>query len=974
MKGRLAGFGLAIVLFGLPVHSDAQSIASGSISGVVRDESGAVLPGVTVEAASPALIEKVRAAVTDGQGIYRIIDLRPGVYSVTFSLVGFNSVRQENVELSAGVTANISVPLAVGTLQETIVVSGMTPLVDTQSIIQQQTVTREIRNALPLPSNSGAYVVMIPAATQTATNQDVGGNMGENRQQFTVHGSRTGDFQQLRDGQFFGTMVAAGNFMSSVNPTTVEEVNILTGGGLTAESESGGAQINVISRSGSNIFSGDVNSNFSHRNFQSDNLSDDLRARGATTAPYIKQNYELAGGVGGPIRQNRMWFFTSARRWVSQSYQPNNYFNATQGTMFYTPDRSRPAYEDNFYNEMTGRLTWQATAKHKIYGMYSSEYNCNCYFGIQAGTLAPEATGDDLYKPNWRTQVTWTNPATNKLLFEGGLTVVEGMIVRRLTGGSYGDISILDQDRNYRYGSAGGSITGFTQSWGEKASAFGQYNIRFVSSYVTGSHALRAGIQFRKGHNELDLFIPGNVAYTFRGTTPNAVTYYAGPYQSAVHQHTIGLFAQDQWTLGGTTLNAGVRLDSLKGSVPAQRLPAGDFVPERAFRAVPDALSWKDISPRLGIAQDLFGNGKTAVKAFIGRYVVFQANGGLLAQQNPSSAMVLTATRTWFDDGDYVPEPNELGPLNPSNFGQLRAATAYADEITHGWHKREYSWQGSVSVQHELRPGLAVNAAYFRTWYGNFATTDNLSVTPSDYTPYCVTAPSNPQLPGGGGSQVCGLYNITPAAFSRPQNNLVRPASDLGEQQETFDGVDITTMLRLSGRGQISGGVAIGRTVFDTCDVVVDSPQQQYCHSTTTWAAGTQFKMSAVYRLPADIRVSGTFQDIAGLPTTASFVVNNALAAPSLGRPLSGGANATAIIELMEPGKHYMDGRNRTASFRVSRGFVFGTARIEPQLDLFNLFNANDPLAMTTRYGAAWRKVTGVLAPRVIKLGVQMNF
>jgi hypothetical protein len=354
--------------------------------------------------------------------------------------------------------------------------------------------------------------------------------------------------------------------------------------------------------------------------------------------------------------------------------------------------------------------------------------------------------------------------------------------------------------------------------------------------------------------------------------------------------------------------------------------------------------------------------------------VGFQSNGGLLTAQNPSNAMVLTASRTWTDDGDYIPETGELGPLSPSNFGQLTAATSYDPRITHGWHNRDYGWQTSVSLQQELLTGLAVNVGYFRTQYGNFSVTDNRSVTPDDYDHYCVPAPANEQLPGGGGYQVCGLYNITQAAFSRPQDNLVRPAADFGDQQEIFNGLDVTINARLTGRGQISGGLAIGRTMFDNCEIVVDSPQQQFCRNTTTWGGGTQFKLSAVYTLPWELRASGNYQNIPGLQTTASYVVNSALASPSLGRPLSGGSNATAIIELIEPGTEYLEGRNQSLSLRISRQFRRGPMRIEPQVDLFNVFNANDVLAMTTRYGDSWRNVTGVLAPRVVKLGVQVDF
>lgn len=975
----------------LPVLAQAQAVGSGNIAGVARDASGGVLPGVTVEAASPALIEKVRVAVTDDQGIYRIVDLRPGVYTVTFTLPSFSTFRREGVELTAGFTASVNGTMSVGALEETITVTGAAPIVDVQSSIQQRTISREIRDAIPLPNNAGAYVAIIPGAVQAAANQDVGGNMGENRQQFTVHGSRTADFQQLRDGQYFGTMVAAGNFMSSVNTTTVQEVNVLAGG-LTAESEAGGAQINVVPRDGGNIFNGSFQANLGHDSLQSTNLDDALRARGATTSPVIKQNYEIAAGLGGPLKRDRLWYFGSARRWISQSYQPGNYFNKTQGTMFYTPDLDRPAYEANFYNEQTLRLTWQAAAQHKITGMVSTEYNCNCYFGIQAGTLAPEATGDDLYWPNWRTQVAWSHPASNRLLFEAGGTIVDGLIVRRLTGGGYDDVSILDANRNFRYNAAGGNITGFTQAWGPKASDFGQSNERFSMSYVTGSHAFKTGVQYRRGYQILDLFIAGNRSYTFRGTAPQSVTYWAGPYGSEVGQHTVGWYAQDQWTVRRMTLNLGLRFDYLQGWVPEQRLPAGDFVPERHFEKIDNALNWKDVSPRLGAAYDLFGTGRTAVKVYLGRYVTFQNTGGLLAGANPVSQMITSSTRTWTDaNGDYIPQESELGPHSAADFGKVVIRTRYDDAIMKGWHAREYSWQGSVSMQHELRQGLGVNVGYFRTWYGNFNVTDNLAISPADYDPYCITAPGDSRLPGGGG-QVCGLYDLRPAKFGQV-DNFVTKTSNFGDRSEVFNGVDVTMNWRLPNAGLVSGGVAFSRTVADECDVVVDSPQkmlrtpagggatlalgselQGVCRDAAPWPAGTQVKMTLLYPLFWDLRASATYQDIASISLTASHVVGNAAVASSLGRNLSGGAAATRTIELIEPNSVFDEGRNRQVNFRLSRRFRAGGTQIEPQLDVFNAFNSNQVLVMTTRYGTAWQNATGVLAPRLFKFGVQVNF
>ncbi len=976
-----------LLVAGLTAPAAAQSVTTGSVAGIVKDDSGAVLAGVAVEAVSPALIEQSRTATTDALGVFKIVDLRPGTYVVTFTRTGFAGYRREGVELTTGVTTTVNVVMQVGALEDTIVVSGATPLVDTQGVIQQRVLAREVRDALPLPSNSGAYVMIIPGASQPAANQDVGGNMGENRQQFTIHGSRPGDFQQLRDGQFFGTLLAAGNFMSSVNPTAIEEVGILTGG-LGAESESGGAQVNVVARAGGNVYSGSFYGTVGDSSLQAGNVDDALRARGVTTSPFIKASYELAGGVGGPIARDRLWFFASARRWISQSYQPGNYFNQTQGTLFYTPDLDRPAYEDNFYNEVAARVTWQATPRHKVTGAFSNEYNCNCFFGIQAGTLSPEAAGDDLYEPNWRAQVGWTFPVTSKLLLEAGGTVVEGLVVRRLTGGTYDDISVLDIARNYRYGSAGGPITLFPQAWGPRASAFGQFNTRFVASYVTGSHAFRAGVQYRLGHNEQQLTINQNLTYTFRGTVPQSVTYFAGPYGSDVGQRTVGAFAQDQWTIGRTTLNLGLRFDYLKGWVPEQYLPAGDFVPERSFAEVPDALNWKDINPRLGIAYDLFGTGKTALKATLGRYVSFQPNVGLLAEQNPSTAMITSSTRTWNDvNGDYIPQEPELGPQSAANFGQIGRATTYDEAVTHGWQTRDYSWQGSVSIQHQLRDNLSVDLGYFRTWYGNFLVTDNLAVTPADFDPYCVPAPIDPRLPNSG-QPVCGLYDIKPASFGLV-NNFVTKASNFGAPQEIFTGIDLTVDSRMKGL-YLSGGISTGSTLTDSC-FVVDSPQASFssanlreaglyqCRNRVPWAAGTQIKLSAVYTLPWDVRTSVTYQNIAGIPLAASYVASNAAILPSLGRNLgacrdAAVCTATTTVDLMQANQTYQEGRNSQLNLRLGKIFDFGKVRMEPQLDVFNLLNANQVLVMTTRYGAAWQNANSILAPRVFKLGVQVGF
>ncbi len=964
----------------------AQGVATGSIAGVVKDASGGVLPGVTVEASSPALIEKSRSAVTDDQGAYKIVDLRPGVYTVTFTLQGFSVVKREGIELTSNFTAPVSADLKVGTVEETVTVTGESPVVDTQNTVQQRVISKEVLDALPVGKSFNLYTALVPGAIGTATNQDVGGTKGENTQGFKIHGSKSTDFQQLRDGMFFGTLVAAGNFMSSTNPATVQEVAVETSG-FSADAETGGGHVNVIPRDGGNFYNGSFKADYGNNRFQGNNITTELKARGALTPSNIRKLYEIGGGFGGPIKRDTLWFFASARYWTSSSFQAGNYFNKTQGTLFYTQDTGRPAFDLNFYRETGVRMTWQAAQKQKITGSYTTEYNCNCYFGIAAGTLAPEATGDDLYKPNWRTQWTWSFPASTRLLFWAGATVVDGLIIRRMTGGTTADYSVLEQSTGYRYGSSGSSL-GLTSSWGNQN--FGQGNENVNMQYVTGSHAFKAGLSLRQGWSKKLSEINHDVSYTFVNRVPNLVTYWATPF---IYQHSIrntALFAEDQWNVRRVTLNLGARYDAMVGGVPEQHLPAGPWVPARDFAAVKDVPSWKDINPRFGAAYDLRGNGRTAVKASLGRYVNFESANGIVLANNPVNQMVTSATRTWTDNGDFIPQENELGPLSNVNFGKVVANTTYADDVIHGWAKRGYSWQGLVSVQHQLAPGFAVNVGYYRTWFGNFTVTDNILVAPTDYDPFCITAPANAALPNSGG-RICGLYDIKPEKFGQVQNQVVR-ASKFGKPRDVFNGIDVTVNARMRRGIIVSGGLSTGSEMTDYC-FTVDSPGTGFtgfngtaresgmyqCHIAPPWSAGTQIKLSAILPLPYYFQVAANWQNLPPIPTTASYVAANAEILPSLQRNVGACAGrptcaSTTTIELIQPGSYFTEGRNNQVDVRLTRTFRAGRASVQPALDAFNMLNAGSVLALNTRYGPQWRNAQTVLAPRLVKFGVQVNF
>jgi len=999
----------AVILLSVPATASAQDASSGTIAGVVRDEGGAVLPGVTVEAASPALIERTRSVVTDGEGRYRIVDLRSGTYSVTFTLQGFRTVRREGIELSTGFVATVNADLGVGQLTETITVTGEAPLVDVQGMTQQQVFTRDTVKTLPIGKNAGIYAALIPgAAPLQPTQQDVGGTKGEDTQWFRMHDS--GRSTQLRDGMFIGTPMGGANFNSAVNPATIEEVTVQLTGSLTAEVMGDGPQTNFVPRDGGNIFSGSFSTDFGNSALQGDNISDDLRARGAARPGDLRRLYDVGGGFGGPIARDRIWFFASSRYNEASSYAPGNYYNKLAGTLFYEPDLSRPAFDRNYYQELGARFTVKAAEKHRLTFVARDERSCACLRDVlipNATTQAlksPEGSGDRRYP--WGTytfQGGWTNPVTNKILLDAAANFLGHRIISRFGNDgkpddSPDDIAVFDRVKNYWYGSPGETLN---QGVARGFQDFSSMNLRASASYVSGAHNFKTGVQFRRATLDNNFFINHDVSYTFAGRVPESVTYWATPYRNKNRVIQGAFFSQEQWTMNRLTLNLGARLEFVNGYIPEQHLPAGPFVPARDFAPVKNVPNWRDINPRLGASYDLFGNGRTAIKGSIGRFIPIQSNipigttSGIVFPNNPVSAMVISSTRTWTDNGDYIPQESELGPPSATDFGKPRVVTRYADDVLHGWSAGPFSWQGSVSLQHELTTGLAVNVAYFRTWYGNFLVTDNLLAGPEDYDTYCITAPNNSALPHPG-EQICGLLAIKPAKFGR-LDNLVTNSQHYGNQYEHHNAIDVTLNARFGNGGLLTGGVSLGKTVFDNCDVLTKLPEmttasfgpsgaplgadagrsspQRVCRLDPPLGAESQFKLSGAYNLPWDLRVSANYQNNPGIDTTATYVATNAEIAPSLGRDLASGVRGTANIELIPPRSLYREGRVNQLNFAINRVFrAVGNARIQPRFELHNALNSAPILAINGRYGPAWQQVRSVLAPRLAKFALQIDF
>jgi hypothetical protein len=425
------------------------------------------------------------------------VNLPPGVYAVTASQTGFSASKREGIEITTGFTATVNFSLTPGSVTQTVTVTTEAPVLDTQDSVVQKVISNTVLEALPIGKSATDYPALLPGAIAPAASQDVGGLRGEQSQGFRIHGSAPIDYTELRDGMYYGAMTGGGsNQLSSNNPTATQEVQLETGG-YTAEDWNNGGHVNIIPKSGGNALHGSFQADFGHKALQSSNVTPALQALGVPSSSSIRSLYEVAGGVGGPIKKDKLWFFADARHWISSSYQAgaNFFYDANEAApfpnnLYYAADSSRPAYDINTYTDEGLRLTWQATKRNQFTEHFIQERNCNCFYTISSGQLAPEAATHHYYLHDWHDQVTWTFPASNKLVLWAGFTAVVSDIDTRGSGETPTSFAVTDTSANFTYGANG---TGLNPGGAYGLTSQNQFNENFTASYTTGPHAFKFG-------------------------------------------------------------------------------------------------------------------------------------------------------------------------------------------------------------------------------------------------------------------------------------------------------------------------------------------------------------------------------------------------------------------------------------------------------------------------------------------------
>jgi hypothetical protein len=1027
--------------------SPAIASAQATLSGTVRDSSGAVLPGVSVEATSPALIERVRSATTDGSGQYRITDLPPGAYSLTFTLSGFNTVKREGVTVSGSGVIPISIELAVGTLSETLTVSGEAPLIDTQTTRRETVVDSETINALPITRNYGGVLAATPGLNvQPGVNAN---DLMPSMSTFSAHGG------QSTEGRVFVNGVSVNGPFGSNSVTqfafdvsNAEEMQVLVSGGL-GESETGGPIANIVPRSGGNNFSGNAFYSGTASKLQSDNLDDDLQRLGIAAAPVVRQNWDTNFALGGPIRRDRLWFYGNLRsvgvaQVVAAGVAPNRFTgDATQWLYEAVPGIETRQVESKI--DMSGRLTAQLTRRDRVTFSYTFQDRCQgsslsegsggCrqpgsdWIGAPANPdlTAPEAGSGYMDQPTTLTQGTYSSPISSRQLIDAAIS---RFAYGQIGNGSVPPDSTLGMigvtERSNRYGRAGISYRA-PLGWGVYDAV--PWNWRASWSYVTGAHNAKVGYQGTlMKYDWVNYTNPSLMRYFFNtpatatAGVPIGVTYTTSSYfEFANRAEAHALFIQDQWTRGRLSLQGALRYDTVRSWMPAEHNGTDEtsrFSPTPVrFQRTDSVTGYHDITPRMGLAYDVFGTGRTAIKVNAGKYLAAAVADGIYSANSPALQYVRTIAgangRGWTDsNNNFAVDCDLLSPVAQNlaatggdvcgaltggnlNFGSVVPNTIIDPEILSGWGVRAYNWNFGASVQHEVVPRVSVDVGYNRRWWGNFLTTVNQLVGPDDYQTWTLPVPNHPDLPEGGGG-TASYVAITPAAANLGSRSYQTKETTYADARTAYwHGVDVNANARMADRVTLQVGTTTGRGVRDNCDLWRARPELQgsnradACDVVEPWI--TSFRGLASYRVPrVDVLVSAILRSTRtiaggdnasnGTSLNANYQLPNTVVQQYLGRlPAGTLATGTTTVNLLVPSAVYPPERRTQIDMRFAKILRFGNRRLDLGADVYNLSNANTATAFDQTYlysdnGASWLNPTSIMSPRLVRFNATLTF
>lgn len=997
------------------VLAPSFAFAQATLAGTVRDSSGGVLPGVTVEASSPALIERTRTTITDANGQYQIVDLRPGIYSMRFALQGFTTIERESVQITGSGVITINADMRVGALQETLIVTGETPVVDVQtSTRRQQVLDSDVVQALPASRGYGNYLAGVPGIQVSG----LGSSAQPSQSFFASRGGRSGEGTIQIDGMNVGSSVGGGGVSGyRYDMNTAAEVQVTIAGGL-AEVDRGGPAFNMIPRTGGNQFSGTYFANWAGDWSQGSNIDDRLRGLGFTDNPALIKSWDTNFALGGPIVRDRLWFYSNVRSDGIHQDVPRIFANANAGDpglwTYQADDRIKVRNAQS--NLITGvRTTWQATRRNKLgfYIDYTQKCSASSFvkgsgqcrepgddwtaagppIGPGGSTNSPESgtIWDDRQKI---IQANYSSPISSRVLVDGGYSSFYSAWGDVRAGGALTDfIPVTEQSTlggvpnsnfTYRGWPASGSVDQQHATW------------RGSVTYVTGAHNFKIGYQGAHLVSKNLTYVGEQISYrvqtqlvngVLQRAVPNQLTQRIGPSATSSRVRYDAIYAQDQWTHGRLTVQGGLRYEYATSWSPEGEngiLEDNRFSTAFTFPRTEGVRGYHDLTPRMGAAYDVFGTGRTALKVNVSKYLQSAYAGEAYTISNPGVTFQTTTTRVWTDaNRDYVADCDFMNPSANGecqawanlNWGNPVQTTSVNPDVLGGWGVRNWDWQFGVGIQQEVAPRVSVDVSYNRRWWGNFFVTHNRALDASDFDEVTLTAPTDERLPGGGGYPVSFLIRNANKALGAT-DNYYTTTKDFGDETHYWHGVDVSFNARLENGLLLQGGTSTGRGVNDTCDVLIGrfgrpmTPAatadgvidgQPACDYAEPWL--TTLRGLGSYTVPkVDVLVSAIIRmqpnaqpggnvGTNGASRSADYRLNATAFRAATGRSLRPGVTQQSV-DLLAPGDLYGD-RVNTFDMRFAKILRFGRTRTNVGVDLYNVFNSNTPTAYEAVYDPA---------------------
>lgn len=928
----------AILLLGICLLADAHLLAqitTGSITGLVTDNTGAIMPGVTVSLTGQRVMGK-QVQVTDSRGNYRFDRLPPGSYDLKFEMDGFNALNRQGIVVSATFTATVNVQLQVGNIAETVTVAGSAPAVDTRSNVQQTVMSQDILEGIPTGRDPWSVAKLIPGLT--VSRYDVGGTQGMSAATMTAHGSNGFNQTIAIDGLSMNYPGGTGGAtMLYYDQGMFEEVNFQTSA-IPAEVGVGGVFLNMVTKSGSNVFHGDARYSFANESMQAENFADVTAKYNFPGGNPITGQYDFNATAGGPIIKDKMWFFGSGRVWrVDKTLLTT-----------YNPDGSN-AIDDNLIWNLSGKINGQLNPSHSV----AVGYNFNAKNRYHRRDTPPNYVEDKAAalqdQKGYSAQVRYTGVLGARSVFVSTVGIMAGTFPKRYQK----DVTPTDIRRE---DSALSTATGAAVANYENPN----YSLRFDNTLshtlvgAGGTHSFKAGVAFVRQSYRERARMNEDMVLIYNNGVAVQVRAYATPVDGNNYIQQVGIFGQDSWTLGHLTLNLGGRADRAHGWMPEQVSGAGRWVAERRLARKDVYKQWIAVW-RLGLAYDVFKNGRTAIKGNVSRYGD-QVGISSVTDVNPFAGDPLSPALSrgliaWKDlNGNNLPEPTELGVFEGFTGG---STTRYTNPDGPNWG---YSDEMTAGVEHELITGLRVGAMYYHRTNRNQLGSVNAAVPSTAYTPVTITNPL-----GG----TITLYNLAPAYLGL-QNNVVQNLSILDTD---YDGFEITANKRFSKRWQVLLGFTVGRNKgglkngADFHDPNNLQNQQGIVGNDSTY----QSRLAGTYVVPrAEVTVSGSFLSNTGYPRQTTYSVTRSVF-PGLTR-------SSQTVYLTRRGDERLPSV-RLLDLRFSRSFRLRTrVTFEPLFDIFNLTNSDAIVGVTNAVGQRLGFPSEIMSPRVFHVGFNVKF